>query len=164
MNLDNIATILYLTAIPVFIIGFISLIVQFIRKKNKKVPIIMIFVSILLVVGCLGVPLLDDQEEIASYVSSLSEEKAMENIDEEIEKKVKADVSVYCMFNYDNVKNTLVYVTTTEQDGNIFYVYGKVDVIDNYGDKYEGKFNAKYRFENGQLEKIDLSVETPRKK
>ena len=63
MTLDDIAAILYLISIPVFIVGIITLIIQFIRKKKKKVPLIMLLVSVLLFVGCLGLPLFDDQEE-----------------------------------------------------------------------------------------------------
>ena len=40
MTLDDIAAILYLISIPVFIVGIITLIIQFIRKKKKKVPLI----------------------------------------------------------------------------------------------------------------------------
>ena len=163
MTLDDIAAILYLISIPVFIVGIITLIIQFIRKKKKKVPLIMLLVSVFLFVGCLGLPLLDDQEEIETYVSIKNAQKEIEKIEESIESKVNADVSAYCLFNYKDVKYSLANITSIEKDGTDYCVYGKVTVTDTYGDKYTGKFNGRYRMENGELEKIDLYVENPTK-
>ena len=156
MNLENIAAFLLLISIPIFAIGFIMLIIQAIRKKKKKPAVLIMVISVLMFVGGFILPIAGDLGEIIPSIST-------NNIDKEIESKVNGDVSVYCMFNYKDVKSTLVNVTSIKQDGNTYVVYGKVNIIDNYGDKYTGNFNATYRLENDALQKVDLSVETPRK-
>ena len=66
-----------------------------------------------------------------------------ESADDIVESAVKADVMAHYGISYD-IKNCIVNVTTIKETGdNEYEVYGKADIIDNYGDKWEASFDGK---------------------
>ena len=81
--------ILYLTSIPLFVIGLIILIIQAIRKKKKKIPILIIVVSILMCAGGICLPDAEDIAENSSHVlsSNISGEKISRETAENIAKQ-----------------------------------------------------------------------------
>lgn len=87
------------------------------------------------------------------------------DLDDEIHSAVQAKAAVYCMFEYADVKNVLASVTNTEDNGNGTYdVKGYVTVIDAYGDRYKGKFDAVVSVtEGGDATCRSFDLETPRK-
>ncbi len=70
MGLD-INAILFLTSIPLFIIGLILLIIQAAKKKKKKISILIIVVSVLMCASGICLP---DADEMALISSSISEQ------------------------------------------------------------------------------------------
>lgn len=83
---------------------------------------------------------------------------------EALKDKMRADVSAHFIIYYENVKNVLLNLTTIDVDGNTYTGKGKVEVLDDYGDTYEGKVTGVYKLEGETFTKIDLDIETPRKK
>ena len=67
-------------------------------------------------------------------------------IDDEENKTVNSNVFSCCVtygVSYD-IKNCIVNVTTIKETGdNEYEVYGKANIIDNYGDKWEASFDGK---------------------
>ncbi|MBR4656983.1 MAG: hypothetical protein IKO68_10570 [Oscillospiraceae bacterium] len=77
--------------------------------------------------------------------------------------KMQADVVVYSMFNYADVKLTTLDLTTIDADGDTYTGKGKVTVLDDYGDKYVGKVTGVYKLDGETFTKISLDIETPKK-
>ena len=90
-------------------------------------------------------------------------EKTQFNPQEELKREIQADAAVYIKFNYSNVKNVMVSVTTINNDGDVYTAKGKVTVIDDYGDKYIGNFDAKYTLNGESFTKNKLDISTPKK-
>lgn len=80
-----------------------------------------------------------------------------------LENTISADLTAYCLLNYADVKNVITDVTNVENDDGYYYVKGKVTVIDEYGDRYVGKFDAEYELVGDEYDRIDLDLETPTK-
>lgn len=133
-------------------LGIIILIVQAIRHKRKIIGGICILLAVLSFGGaCVSGMFFDGGSPSIAI-----------NIEDELEGEVWGDVSVYCTFNYKDVKHVSTNVSTIRNDGDIYYVYGKVTIQDNYNDKYSGNFEGTYRLSGNEFSKIDLNIETPR--
>lgn len=159
-NLENIGMILMLISIPAFIIGLIVLIVQAIRKKKKKPALLIMLISVIMLAGGFLLPIGGYiAEEIPTSPAKISEDE----IEAELEDTVWADASVYCMFEYKDVKHVSTNIATIRNDGDIYHVYGKVTIQDNFNDKYYGNFEGTYRLTGNEFSKIELNIETPRK-
>ena len=66
-----------------------------------------------------------------------------ESADDIVESAVKSNVMAHYGISYD-IKNCIVNVTTIKEMGdNEYEVYGKANIIDNYGDKWEASFDGK---------------------
>ena len=66
-----------------------------------------------------------------------------ESADDIVVSAVKSNVMAHYGISYD-IKNCIVNVTTIKEMGdNEYEVYGKADIIDNYGDKWEASFDGK---------------------
>ena len=83
--------------------------------------------------------------------------------EQELKSKIQADAAVYCALQYSNVKNVLVSVTNINHNGDEYTAQGKVTVIDNYGDKYVGNFDAEYTLNGESFTKNNLDISTPKK-
>ena len=83
--------------------------------------------------------------------------------EEALKSKIQADAAVYCKFNYSNVKNVMVSVTSISNDGDRYTAKGKVTIIDDYGDKYVGNFDAEYTLNDESFSKNSLDISTPKK-
>ena len=73
-----------------------------------------------------------------------STKKETISVDEAIEDAVVRKARGYVVINYANVKNIFTTVTstrTTDDDGT-YDVKGYVEVLDDYNDRYKGKFDA----------------------
>lgn len=88
-----------------------------------------------------------------------------DDLSDEIQSTVQAKAAVECMFNYADVKNVMASVTDTDDNGDGTYdVKGYVTVIDDYGDKYKGKYDAVVSIsESGDARCSSFSMETPTK-
>lgn len=72
-----------------------------------------------------------------------SDSKKKESADDIVESVVKSNVMAHYGVSYD-IKNCIVNVTTIKETGdNEYEVYGKANIIDNYGDKWEASFDGK---------------------
>ena len=72
-----------------------------------------------------------------------SDSSKKESADDIVKSAVKADVMAHYGLKYD-IKNCIVNVTTIKEAGdNEYEVYGKANIIDNYGDKWEASFDGK---------------------
>lgn len=83
--------------------------------------------------------------------------------EEALKSKIQADCATYCKFNYSNVKNVMVSVTSISNNGDKYTAKGKVTVIDDYGDKYVGNFDAEYTLNGESFTKNSLNIEKPKK-
>ena len=90
-----------------------------------------------------------------------SSKKSSFDAEEALKSKIQADVAVYCKFNYSNVKNAMVSITTISNSGNDYTAKGKVTIIDDYGDKYVGKVDAEYTLNGESFTKNSLNISTP---
>ncbi|NCE63670.1 hypothetical protein D1159_03510 [Pseudoflavonifractor sp. 524-17] len=88
-----------------------------------------------------------------------------DDLEQALKDKVWADVAVECKFSYADVKNVTTNVTDISEDDGTYTVKGKATVLDNYGDKYVGKFTAEYTYSESSesFNKVDLDLETPTK-
>ena len=80
-----------------------------------------------------------------------------ESMDDIVESAVQADVMAHYGLTYQ-IKNCLVNVTTIKEAGdNEYEVYGKANIIDNYGDKWEATFDGKCTVngENGRAHNMN---------
>lgn len=134
-------------------LGIIILIVQAIRHKKKIVGGICILLAILSFGGAC----------VSGLYFDGGAPSIMINAEDELEDQVWGDVSVYCLFNYKDVKHVSTNVSTIRNDGDKYYVYGKATIQDNYNDKYYANFEGTYRLSGNEFSKIDLNIETPRK-
>ena len=72
-----------------------------------------------------------------------SDSNKKESADDIVESAVKSNVMAHYGVSYD-IKNCIVNVTTIKETGdNEYEVYGKANIIDNYGDKWEASFDGK---------------------
>ena len=156
-NLENIGIGLMLAGVPVFIIGLIVLIVQAARKKKKKPALLVMLLSVIMFVGGFLLP-------ISGYIVEEIPTRPAKMSEDDLESAVSADISLYCMGNYKDVKGVYSNVTSIKEDGDYYHVYGKVEINDLYNDHYYGNFDATYRFNDGDYLLQDLNIETPRKK
>ncbi len=83
--------------------------------------------------------------------------------EEELRSKISADVAVYCKFNYADVKLALTTISDISNNGDTYTAKGKVNITDNYGDKYSGKVTGVYKLEGEAFTKVSLDIEQPRK-
>lgn len=88
-----------------------------------------------------------------------------ESVEENIESEVRSTAAVECLISYKDVKNTLVDCSTIDDNGDGTYdVKGYVTIIDAYGDKYKGKFDAVVSVDDsGEADCTEFNLETPRK-
>ena len=152
--MENIGTILALVSIPLFLVGLVMLIIQIIRKKKKKASLIVMLVSVLLFVGGFG---------MFAVGETSGHSPTKELTEETVEKNARSYIIAYCTMHYD-CKTVSVHTTTVEIKGNIATAKGKVSIIDDYGDKYEAKFDytVKYSAESGFYDS-SLDMATPTK-
>ena len=72
-----------------------------------------------------------------------SAKKETISADEAIENSVVREARGYVVINYENVKNVFTTVTSTRSnDDRTYDVKGYVEVLDDYNDRYKGKFDA----------------------
>lgn len=72
-----------------------------------------------------------------------SAKKETISTDEAIENSVVREARGYVVINYENVKNVFTTVTSTRSnDDGTYDVKGYVEVLDDYNDRYKGKFDA----------------------
>lgn len=72
-----------------------------------------------------------------------STKKETISADEAIENSVVREARGYVVINYANVKNVFTTVTSTRSnDDGTYDVKGYVEVLDDYNDRYKGKFDA----------------------
>lgn len=144
---------LMFASIGFLFLGIIILIVQAIRHKRKIIGGICILLAVLSFGGaCVSGMFFDGGSPSIAI-----------NIEDKLEVAVNEDISLYCLLNYKDVKGVYANVTSYDEDGEYYYVYGKVTVNDLYNEKYYAKFDGKYRLSGSEFEKIDLNMETPRK-
>lgn len=88
------------------------------------------------------------------------------NPEEAFESEVRSAVAVKCMFSYKDVKLTTTSLTDIDVNGDTYTGKGKIRITDNYGDTYEGKLTAVYKYneDSQDFKKISLDIETPKKK
>ena len=136
MNLDDIGAILYLTSIPLFVIGLILLIIQAIRKKKKKVSVIIIAISVLMCIGGIFLPGLDELAEISSNMSasdSNGEKISRESAEQIAKQKI---VNLCCDNSYVssvNITYGTFKLSAQYADGYQFEAMGTYLPIDDYG-------------------------------
>lgn len=85
--------------------------------------------------------------------------------EEELKSQIQADVAVEVYFNYEDVKNAIVSISDIQIDGDRYTAKGKVNILNNYGDKYVGKVTCVYEFneDTESFREISLDIETPTK-
>ncbi len=72
-----------------------------------------------------------------------STKKETITVDKAIENAIEREARHHVIFNYANVKTLLTTVTTTRSnDDGTYDVKGYVEVLDDYNDRYKGKFDA----------------------
>jgi hypothetical protein len=81
---------------------------------------------------------------------------------------VKNDLTAYVLLTYDIQPNPVIEITSIEkeQDTLTFYtVYGKVEVKDQYGEVYSGKFKTTYQYTNynHQFRELSTKLDKPTK-
>ncbi len=88
------------------------------------------------------------------------------DVKENIRIAVQGKATVECMFSYESVKTVLASCSTIDDNGDGTYdVFGKITVIDDFGDKYDAKYEAKVSVdESGSATCKDFKMDTPRKK
>lgn len=88
-----------------------------------------------------------------------------DDLEQTLKDRVWADAAVECKLSYADVKNVTTSVTDISEDDGTYTVKGKVTVLDNYGDKYVGKFTGEYTYSESSesFSKVDLDIETPTK-
>lgn len=79
--------------------------------------------------------------------------------------EVEIDIQVYCSVYYENVRSTSCTMFTDDQGDGLYHVSGKATVIDNYGDKYQGNYDADYQYneEDESFTQINFELQTPTK-
>ena len=151
MNYEAISMIMILISIPLLFVGLIMLIIQAIMKKKKKSSLIVMLISVLLFVGSLGVFVLGDP--------SLFPKDMMQEAQDYAKTLVVAEFNP---ITNDNVKSVSVDFTNKDVDGNTYTFQGKVTVIDNFSDKYTGRFTIVLTYsETTGLIKKTVDIETP---
>ena len=88
------------------------------------------------------------------------------SVKQAISDAVRSTAIVKTKFSYANVKSTFTTVTSYYDNGDGTYdVKGYVEVIDDYNDKYKGKFDAVVRIfeETGKGSCDSFDLETPTK-
>jgi hypothetical protein len=155
--MENISLILAIVSILLFVVGLLMLVVQAIRKKKKKASLIVILLSIVLFAGSFGLFAMSDTTGAAA--NETTEQLTRDTL----ETKAKANIIAHCIMRYD-CKNVQVFASTVEISEKSGIVKGKVTLTDDYGDKYQAKFDYTVEIdENGEISDSDLSMETPRK-
>ncbi len=94
------------------------------------------------------------------------EEKSHFDVESEIRSRITSTAKIECITSYNNVKNVTVSCTTIRDNGNDTYtIYGSVNITDNYGDKYVGKFDAEASvdLETEYVSITSFDLETPTK-
>lgn len=84
---------------------------------------------------------------------------------DKIRTAVMARANAYCMVMYEDVRNVVVDIGSTEEmeDGS-YSVKGYAKIIDDYGDTYKGKFEATVEFdEEGKASCSKFNLDTPKK-
>lgn len=145
--MDTFSKLMLFAGIILLLAGIVILIVQVKKHKKKLAGII-----------CIGLAVL-------SFVGACSSEMFFNggSPEEKLKVEVNSDISLYCLANYKDVKGVYADVTSIDEDGDYYYVYGVVTVNDLYNEKYYAKFEGKYRLSGDEFIKIKLSMDTPRK-
>lgn len=154
--MEMIGLILSVVAIPLFVVGLVMLIIQAIRKKKKKASLIVIIASIVLFVGGFGL-------FAAGDLIPATKQPTEQSIEDAVTRNAESYIIVHCTMRYD-CKTVQVHATTVEINGNVATVKGKVSIIDDYGDKYQAKFDYTVGIDaDGEPYGGELEMETPRK-
>ena len=152
--MEAIGLILSIVAIPLFVVGLVMLIIQAIRKKKKKASLIVLIASIVLFVGGFGL-------FAAGDLIPSTKQPTEQQIEDAVTRNAESYIIVHCTRKYD-CKTVQVHATTVEIAGNIATVKGKVSIIDDYGDKYQAKFDYTVKIDaDGEFYDTELEMETP---
>lgn len=160
MGLD-LNAVLYLISILLFVIGLIILIIHVIRKKKKKIPLIIIAVSVLMCAGGIFLPDAEDMDVLSSYVSSsnVTGEKISRETAEKIAKQ--EIVNLCCENSYVssvNISYGTFNVSEHYEGGYKFDVQGTYLPRDDYGMYGDRKkFNIRLTVDDSQ--KVNVLVE-----
>lgn len=130
MNFQAFGVIMSAVSIPLFIVGLLILIIQAIRKKKKKPALIVMLMSVVLLIGGFGVTLIGDTELFPPNKSEAARD--------EVEAIIYAEYMDSLLEG--DAKGLTVNITTEEVNDDEYAFYGKYSIVDNYGDKYTGKF------------------------
>ena len=121
--------ILGILGFPLFLIGLIMLLVKAIKKSSKKPALIVMLIAVLFIV-------------VGAMSSGVDTDSLMGDNIEKAEEEVRTIIYEKYMSSMmdGNIKNISVDFTTKNADGSDYTFYGKYTVIDNYNEKYVGKF------------------------
>ena len=114
---------------------------------KKKAELLLICLIAVLLVSCGG--------------ASTSNQK--ESNDDIVRRAVQSNVMAHYGLEYE-IKNCIVNVTTIREIGdNEYEVYGKANIIDNYGDKWEAPFDGKCTVSGEKGRAHNMSYGEPRR-
>jgi uncharacterized membrane protein len=128
--LVSIGLIFSVLGFPLLLVGLIMLLVKAIKKTSKKSALIIILISILLIASGFALSAID--------TDSIEQNDIMQKAESEVESMIYAEY-ISSMVGGD-IKNITVNYTTKKADGNEYTLYGKYTILDNYNEKYVGKF------------------------
>ena len=128
--LVSIGLIFSVLGFPLLLVGLIMLLVKAIKKTNKKSALIIIAISILLIASGFALSAID--------TDSIEQNDIMQEAESEVEAMIYAEY-ISSMVGGD-IKNITVNYTTKKVEGNEYILYGKYTILDNYNEKYVGKF------------------------
>lgn len=128
--LVSIGLIFSVLGFPLLLVGLIMLLVKAIKKTSKKSALIIILISILLIASGFALSAID--------TDSIEQNDIMQKAESEVESMIYAEY-ILSMVGGD-IKNITVNYTTKKADGNEYTLYGKYTILDNYNEKYVGKF------------------------
>ena len=136
----SIALIFAFLGFPLFFVGLIVLLVTVIKKTSKIPAIIIMIISILLIISGFVLGQID--------IETLEKQEESETIMVEAESEVRTMIYSKYMSSMigGNIKNLTVDFTTKKANGDDYILYGKYTIIDNYNDKYVGKFEISLEY------------------
>lgn len=135
-----------IVAIITFIIGIIYLLAVLIAKRSKKPALITLILSVVIFVAGLincAIPEASKKPEIEDYVEKI------------------VLMKYNPLFN-DNIHSVDTQILDIDEDGNTYTVKGKTTILDDFRDKYVGRFviSLQYSESSGFTEK-SADFETP---
>lgn len=157
----NLNAVLYLLSIPLFVVGLIMLIIKIAKKGKKKIPVIIIVVSILMCAGGICLPDAEDMEVLSSHVSSSN--ASGEKISKETAEKIaKQKIVNLCCDNSHVSSVSISYgtfnISESLRGGYQFEAQGTYLPKDDYGMYgYRQKFNIRLTVDNSK--KITVLLE-----